>query len=305
MTFNLFDAIEGERHYQRISSFIVPAIHLNGNPLPEFWNGTDPQEPGEETWDYHAPWDDDSINPRDPDDPYLDNPHDGGKDWWHATAQDFKQFRVNPPGRNFNKEYNTGLGPHFTASIDTAKNIKNYLDRGRIIQAGLKLQNPRYYASEAGMAHHALSLAVQKGLAPPNSIERVHDLNRYNMGGGREMNEQGSRSRRNLASTYNQWINDQGAGPITQNFKKHLAKAGHDGIVYENDYEMPFSQAAISFHPTKQVSIKNHNYHLGTTMSTREQQPTNTCSKCNGSAQVWHEGDCSHCGGTGQEPTKK
>jgi 8-oxo-dGTP pyrophosphatase MutT (NUDIX family) len=240
-----------------------------------------PNPTGGDTW-YHGTsgefYNDPDVNPNDDDDDpirggRIEPPLEGGMEY----------------GENSHKHWNTDLGAHFTSVHHTAEAFatgtgaysKRPSPESRILHAGLHMANPKHYDSEEEMGRDAVAFAHSKGIhflphekqhgrevadAARQAFEdgdydeiyhpeghqygylHDHDLDRSDRLSIADMSD---------GKDYPDHHVDQYIGlhplrdEITEGFREHLKKQGHDGITYGNDLEPPLGHTcAIAFPDT-------------------------------------------------------
>lgn len=181
---------------------------------------------------------------------------EGGPDgthWYHGTDVPFEG-----PLRAHEKDYghastndthwNTDLGVHFASSHDLARAFaRNFAgtdsatpEHARIAHVSLHMRNPADFENEHALADHAIRTARKHGLHYGDTDDpELKDIN------------DGYEDEVDLAHK-DHWINSHPhREQIVHHVEDDLKKAGHDGIVYTNDYEGPAGQkSAIAFRDT-------------------------------------------------------
>lgn len=206
----------------------------------------------------------------------LENPHTGGTDWYHGSpyqfgAGEFSAESASPLQHESDEEdaghWNALLGGHFAASHRMAEefskgehgNSDGHGEEGpaqNVLHARLELENPKVYGSEHDMDQEAYEHEWKAG----NHHELHHDPElhaeakeegwedelprtyRY-AGHGDRMRAQSEGDPEYAAMGHYHpyatgWLN---AHPdkwnIAQRHRQRLTDAGHDGIVYGNEFE--------------------------------------------------------------------
>ena len=193
---------------------------------------------------------------------YTNNPEllekNSPKDiWFHGTQADFDQFKTSGIERG-TRDWNSQLGVHFTSHSSVANEFAKglYGDKekgGRVIQAKLRMANPKKYDLEGDMSDDAVRLAYKHGII---TAQDFRNAGNYEL--ARELESGADIDKPNLM------YHDGGsvlqkAGrkrpQIARIFANHLKSQGYDGIVYGNTVEGFFgNEAAIVFDP-EQIEI--------------------------------------------------
>jgi hypothetical protein len=223
----------------------------------------------------------------------LDNPiHDRtGHDkdhWFHGSHHEFPEFEENDGVSDDADHYgashwNTLLGHHFTSDHQvaadfaeghhaSASNMNEEAEAGRVIHAKLHIKNPKVYKSEHDMDQevhefeHARGNTIDSHLPPPEEHadddewqDHYEDMGKARYYGN-DSKAPWSKDEPDPAVPYGfhpkatGWLNTHpDKDGIARRFKQRLEDAGHDGIVYGNEYEdSHFGKSAVSavaFHP--------------------------------------------------------
>ena len=175
------------------------------------------------------------------------------REWYHGTqAPEFEQFQFGGVKRQ-TQDWNTMLGPHFSDSPGVASDFAEGLysrskEGGRVIPTQLKIANPKQYKTETDLSDDAVRWAVKNKLLGPSDFMRGDMDTR---GIGKEI----------IEGNVPDWAYGfggevlKGAGArrkqIADGFRRELAAAGHDGIIYGNNVEGVATHAAIPFAPNQ------------------------------------------------------
>lgn len=208
--------------------------------------------------------------------------------WYHGTpskySDDEDEDRPSPPdrsgdeyGTHENKHWNTDLGVHFTSHkptahgfADVANPFSGVAHEPRIAHAHLHIGNPKHYESEFDMTNHAIKWAHENGYRYSKHFDHQQlvdgevDDDAY---GYLNAHEKETRAELSKIDKGGPGMSDEGwrdqylaAHPdreeITEGFRRHLEKKGHDGVTYGNEMEGPKRHlCAIAFHPD-QIHLK-------------------------------------------------
>jgi hypothetical protein len=207
----------------------------------------------------------------------LENPHTHGQEWYHGSPHSFGEFGDgnNSPleyedDPEDTSHWNALLGNHFAGSHGMAEEFSKGEHGGdghgdgedggpaqNVVHARLELKNPKVYASEHDMdqdayehefragnhheAHHdpeVLAEAREEGYEdelPPTYQYAGHS---DRMRGKDERDEAYWHQNRQFHPYATGWLNSHpGKYDIAQRFRQRLQDAGHDGIVYGNEFE--------------------------------------------------------------------
>jgi 2'-5' RNA ligase len=220
-------------------------------------------------------------------------------EWFHGTHHDFDKPQVDEDAerRAQAKDWNTSLGTHWTSRHDVADRIAQGLpgetefmsreDRGRrqqsarTLHARLRIANPKRYASEYHMDREVYGHEYEQGNHPsrhnPKHLQdyagdphlgHEQDLRHFSdweqphhhEDWYDEEDEFGGDAR----GRFSWWLSRHpDRYNIAQRFKQRLIDAGHDGIVYGNEYEGRGTDAeghssAITFHPHQAEVAQAH-----------------------------------------------
>ena len=214
---------------------------------------------------------------------YNDDEHDGGE-----HDDDLPGGRVETPdrisdeyGSNANHHWNTDLGVHFTSLHRVAAGFANtggWASKGaRVLHAGLHMGNPKEYDSEGAMGRDAIAYAHSKGMhflphekqhgkAVADAATKAFNDENYSAirhpdghnysyldttGSTRvisEISHGGAQARHHTDQMDTYLAMHPQREEITEGFREHLQKQGHDGITYGNEYEGPYHHpCAIAF----------------------------------------------------------
>jgi Rifampin ADP-ribosyl transferase len=237
------------------------------------------------------------------DHPGLPNPMTGHSDWYHGTQASREELShgFQDPAANSSEAYETPdaepsghwnalLGTHFAASHQLAgafaegEHSSGANDRGMdaepaVVHARLHLRNPKVYGSEHEIDddlyehEHRAGNRIGDHLTGDDEEDEslypsAHALHRQY--GDREIPRGVSshiRGSFGIPSTHPDrtvWVNSHpDRYSMAERFKQRLQAAGHDGIVYRNEYEKtgedhPHADtSAIAFHP-RQIEMTGH-----------------------------------------------
>lgn len=179
-----------------------------------------------------------------------DYDHDPETSWYHGSPKKFKEFKNTPSTTG---DWNTSLGTHFSSEEDVARSFGNNMHHVQ-----LQMSNPKIYPSESHMDHEVMMHEFNKG----NTFARYENKTEDPRVRGREA--QGWSAEHALhegdferaSENAHHWIsNHPDRKGITDRFRKRLTDAGHDGIVYGNEWEKPGHASAIVF-DTGQIKHK-------------------------------------------------
>lgn len=209
-----------------------------------------------------------------PDDEYDDEP--GGR----PRPQ---EPYVTEYGENAAKHWNTDLGLHFSSHHEVAATFAQHhsrpLPNSRVAHCRLHMANPKHYDSEFDLTDHAIRWAHQQGhhifsaetRNDPETDEHlasglhISELPYEDHEDGRlahldvhtsdpksllaiDRGEDHGRARGHQGDHYLAVHPEREV--ITEGFRRHLEKQGHDGITYGNEYEGPKGHTcAIAFEP--------------------------------------------------------
>jgi len=209
-------------------------------------------------------------------DEHLTNPTDGTKEWHHGTPHTFEKFDEErpeddedwdeAPDPNDNPHWNTHLGQHWTSLKSVAKTFargKYGPDEGRgdgsVHTAHLGIHNPKHYASEFHMDKEALDHSWGQddyGHDPYDEhAKHCKDDNCYGLDDhhGDEVDDK-VRERYGEHDGAAHWLTTHpDSADMARNFKRHLEKQGHDGVVYGNEIEGPKRHACAITFDDKQI----------------------------------------------------
>lgn len=214
-----------------------------------------------------------------------------GPTWFHGTAGDFDKPTVDEDAERekVGDHWNLPLGTHWTSSHEvadriarTAPNKPRFGDpladrlggQPRVFHARLDMANPKIFLSEHDMAREAYGHEYDAGNHP--SIHDPHHLRFFAddpvLGHENDLRDAAdARADEHTAGNmgrYDTWLSahpDRYA--IAKRYQRRLIDAGHDGIIYGNEYEgrrpdgrqepqIPhLHPCAIAFHPD-QVHIQ-------------------------------------------------
>jgi hypothetical protein len=223
------------------------------------------------------------------------HPHE----WFHGSPHDFGEFYdtgSNGDDEDTRNHWNVMLGNHFTATHNVAHDFSLGLhhhvgddndDReeplGHVIHARLNIKNPKVYGSEHEMDQeayeheHAAGNHIDKHLGDkPGDDSSDEEWDDWHDNAGPEKYYAGDSKEKYTADTPDPqvaygfhpkatgWLNNHpDKEGIAARFKKRLMAAGHDGIVYGNEFERADAggkeTSAIAFHP-HQIDITQHHY---------------------------------------------
>lgn len=200
-----------------------------------------------------------------------------------AGAYSMPEGQYDSPGH-----WNALLGTHFTAHHALAREfahgehssgeeeLEPYADedrerKGSLVHARLAIRNPKVYGSEHEMDHEAYEHEFRAGNHP---ISHLPDVMYENDEGREDMWPDAMRIHRDFGTSEipsgiyghsgtafdkhpmrTAWLNTHpDKHNIAQRFKQRLMEAGHDGIVYRNEYEKSAgggagNTCAVAFHP--------------------------------------------------------
>lgn len=217
-------------------------------------------------------------------------------------------------GERIGHHWNTDLGSHFTSLQSVAKGFASgqHSNGGgpnsRVLHASLHMANPKHYADETEMAHHAIRWARENGhkFLGPEAEEGDHE--RFIDGEfGYEDGEDGDGPigahldhlhDHTSPTTRSQIVGIDKHGPmsygdrtehleaaehylglhpereeVTEGFRKHLQDQGHDGIVYGNDHEGPEGHACAIAFPDTPVHQKKWDWQHPSKQHLNEPEP--------------------------------
>jgi hypothetical protein len=223
------------------------------------------------------------------------HPHE----WFHGSPHAFGEFYdtgSNGDDEDTRNHWNVMLGNHFTATHNVAHDFSLGLhhhvgddndDReeplGHVIHARLNIKNPKVYGSEHEMDQeayeheHAAGNHIDKHLGDkPGDDSSDEEWDDWHDNAGPEKYYAGDSKEKYTADTPDPqvaygfhpkatgWLNNHpDKEGIAARFKKRLMAAGHDGIVYGNEFERADAggkeTSAIAFHP-HQIDITQHHY---------------------------------------------
>lgn len=235
----------------------------------------------------------------------LANPHTGGQDWYHGSpyqfgADEFSAGSASPlefePDPEDTSHWNSLIGSHFAASHRMAEEFSkgehgNDMGHGEegparnVLHARLELKSPKVYASEHDMDQDAYEHEWRAGNHHDNyhDPDEVADARQYGAedelprtyryaGHGDRLRAQSEPDPEYAAMGHYHpyatgWLN---AHPdkwnIAQRHRQRLIDAGHDGIVYGNEFEHRIGDGkagnrhicAIPFHDSQVDVTQRH-----------------------------------------------
>lgn len=166
--------------------------------------------------------------------------HSPSNEWFHGSSARFKQFKKMPSQSG---DWNTQIGPHFSSEPEVARQFGPNVHRVQ-----LDIDNPKIYKSEADMDHEVMLHEYNRG----NTFSRYQ--NKQEIPGVRGREAQGWSTEHALQSgdleaakdNSHHWLsNHPDRQGIVSRYVERLKDAGHDGIVYGNDWERPGHACAI------------------------------------------------------------
>jgi hypothetical protein len=172
-----------------------------------------------------------------------DYQHDPDKVWYHGSPHKFPEF--NDLKGSQSGDWNTSLGHHFTSEPDVAKSFGKHQYRVQ-----LPMHNPKVYNSEKEMDNEVMHYEHERKNHYTNHVSPSLEL--YTTGNGRS----GWKADKALRSgnieeaedNSHHWLSKHpDRRNIVNNYRSRLQEAGHDGIVYGNDWEKPGHASAIAF----------------------------------------------------------
>jgi hypothetical protein len=221
-------------------------------------------------------------------------------DWYHGSKHEFHEFgdpeehsglayESNPEDTS---HWNTLLGNHFTSDHQVAADFANGQHSsganssgsrsGRVIHTKLHLKNPKVYASEHDMDQevhefeHAQGNTIDSHFPPLDDDADDWDKEDHLAEMGQAQHYAGDtdkpfgRHDPDPGQAYGSvhpkavgWLNSHpDKYNIAARFKERLKDAGHDGIVYGNEYETSRhgkqASSAIAFHPHQIEITQDH-----------------------------------------------
>lgn len=215
---------------------------------------------------------------------HLPNPIEGGHDWHHGTPSPVADIRQKPEyddeGDQDDHDYeadnqrhwNSYLGDHWTSVRGVADSFaeggyhhKNTTTHGvgSVFTGNLRMKNPKVYHHETRMDSEAVQHAWDShDYHDPQDFhaEHCHTDGCYGLDEHEDGDEVSTRVRNQYATRHHaaHWL---GTHPnkedIAWNFKNHLSRQGHDGVVYGNEVEGPGTHpCAITFHPHQAEGVR-------------------------------------------------
>lgn len=217
------------------------------------------------------------------------NARAGHDDWFHGTRAAFDHPEVNERDERDNaghRHWNTALGTHWTGRHDIASTIASDnttapedSDEGddwdgededtepatpRVFHARLHIRNPKRYDSEFDMDREVYGHEYDADNQPSHHDEfHLEDWEDDPYLGHEDDLRQAPDMIRGYGDTrrrFSDWISHHpDRHGIAMRFKQRLTDAGHDGVVYGNEYEKARHSghghaSAIAFHP-RQVEV--------------------------------------------------
>jgi ribosomal protein S18 acetylase RimI-like enzyme len=184
---------------------------------------------------------------------HIDNyEHDSDRIWYHGSPNKFDQFDQIHPGQS--GDWNASLGHHFTSEEDVAKGFGNHQYRVK-----LNMRNPKIYDSEEDMDNEVMMHEHARGNHYTKHLDPSFGVGlRGNAREAWKADENLRNGEVDKATDFSHhWISKHpDRKGIIDRFRQRLEEAGHDGIVYGNDWENPGHASAIAFPGNPIVPLK-------------------------------------------------